>query len=74
MDLVQLYDEQVIDCLMNDKLGEGVLFRAMCVTQADLLVIVTVVENCSAIEVTLKVLETHPEDTIQVIIHAQLLT
>ena len=46
----------------------------MSVTQADLLVVLHVVANRSAVEVTLKVLEAHPKDAIKVVIHAQLLT
>ena len=74
MDLVQFNEEWLVDSLMNDELCQRVFLWPMSVTQADLLVVLHVVANRSAVEVTLKVLEAHPKDAIKVVIHAQLLT
>ena len=74
MDLVKFNDEQVINCFVHNQLGDSMLFWTMSITQADLLIVVTVVAQCSAVEVSLEVFETHPEDAIKVIIHAQFLT
>ena len=74
MDLVQFNEERLVDSLMNDELRQRVLFWPMCVTQADLLVVLHVVANSSAVEVTLELLKAHPKDAIKVVVHAQLLT
>ena len=64
MDLVKLYDEQVIYSFVNDYLGERVLFRSMCITQAYLLVVMLIVTNSCAVEVALIIFEPHPKNTI----------
>lgn len=74
MDLMQFNEEWLVDSLMNDELCECMLLWPMSVTQADLLVVLHVVANSSAVEVTLKFLEAHPEDAIKVVVHTQLLT
>lgn len=64
MDLIQLYDEQVIYCFVDDYLGKRVLFRSMSIAQAYLLVIITIVTNSCAIEVALIIFESHPKNAI----------
>ena len=74
MDLMQFYDEQVIYCFVYYKLRDSMLFWAMSITKTDLLIIVLVQAEGCAIEVALKIFESHPENTIKVIIHTEFLT
>lgn len=59
---------------MNYELCQGVLPRAMRVTQADLLVVVLVKADVRAIKVLDKVFESDPEDAILFFVDFQLIT
>ena len=74
MDLVQFDEKRLVDSLVNNQLRQRMLFRSMSVTQANLLIVLHVVANGGAVEVTLKVLEAHPKDPVKVVVHAQLFT
>ena len=72
VNLLNLNDEQVIDVLMHNKLGERVLILTMCVAEADLLVVILIETNRCVVKVLNEVLKLDPEDTIHLIIQSNL--
>lgn len=73
MNLLELDHKHLLDVFMDNQLGESVFPGPVGVAQRDLLVVVLVKRNRGTIEKLDKVLELHPEDSIEFIVDSKFL-